>query len=268
MVREALFYLVILLTNIIQGITGFAGTILAMPFGIMLVGGDTARPILNVLGLLSGIYVFAGNRKYVDWKECRKIIGVMTVGILAGMCIRSGFAGREQLLYGILGVFVLFLAVQGLAKLVRTALHERAAAIPEAQRIAPEPGTVPESAPVPEKQSFRSWLLLGGAGIAHGMFVCGGPLLIGYLAQRLKDKNVFRATISTVWIVLNGIILVSDSIGGCWNGERLRMQLMAVPFLLAGMAVGGWLYKAMNQRVFMTITYLLLLISGILLLVK
>ena len=54
MMNYILFLLVILLTNIIQGITGFAGTILAMPPGLMLVGDPVAKPVLNVLGLLSG----------------------------------------------------------------------------------------------------------------------------------------------------------------------------------------------------------------------
>ena len=63
MMNYILFLLVILLTNIIQGITGFAGTILAMPPGLMLVGYPVAKPVLNVLGLLSGIYVFTGNYK-------------------------------------------------------------------------------------------------------------------------------------------------------------------------------------------------------------
>ena len=48
--NEFLFYLVILLSNIIQGITGFAGTILAMPASLRLVGMGTAVPVLNLLG--------------------------------------------------------------------------------------------------------------------------------------------------------------------------------------------------------------------------
>ena len=56
MAKKILFLLVVFLTNIIQGITGFAGTMLAMPPSVMLVGFDTAKPILNALGLLSGIY--------------------------------------------------------------------------------------------------------------------------------------------------------------------------------------------------------------------
>ena len=60
MMNYILFLLVILLTNIIQGITGFAGTILAMPPGLMLVGYPVAKPVLNVLGLLSGIMSLPG----------------------------------------------------------------------------------------------------------------------------------------------------------------------------------------------------------------
>ena len=63
--NQILFFTVILLTNIIQGITGFAGTILAMPPSLMLVGYDIAKPILNVLAIFSGVYVFAGNYKKV-----------------------------------------------------------------------------------------------------------------------------------------------------------------------------------------------------------
>ena len=92
----AVFFLVILLSNIIQGITGFAGTILAMPPSLMLVGYDTAKPVLNVLGLLSGIYVFAGHRKHVCWGELKKIVAVMAAGIVGGIFLKGFFAGRER----------------------------------------------------------------------------------------------------------------------------------------------------------------------------
>ena len=66
-----LFFIIIFLTNIIQGITGFAGTILAMPPSLMLVGYNVAKPVLNVLGILSGVYVFSTNGKQVNKKELK-----------------------------------------------------------------------------------------------------------------------------------------------------------------------------------------------------
>ena len=273
----AVFFLVILLSNIIQGITGFAGTILAMPPSLMLVGYDTAKPVLNVLGLLSGIYVFAGHRKHVCWGELKKIVAVMAAGIVGGIFLKGFFAGRERALYALLGLFVVCLSLQGLHKLWREWLgtQEDAAAGAEAAaeakaaagaKTADAKAAAEGKAAGPDKAGL--YLLLGLAGIVHGIFVSGGPLLIGYLTKRIQDKVSFRATISTVWVVLNTIILLDDIRSGLWNPELVKIQVASIPFLLAGMAVGSRLYAKMSQRLFMLITYVLLFVSGISLLIK
>lgn len=273
----AVFFLVILLSNIIQGITGFAGTILAMPPSLMLVGYDTAKPVLNVLGLLSGIYVFAGHRKHVCWGELKKIVAVMAAGIVGGIFLKGFFAGRERALYALLGLFVVCLSLQGLHKLWRDWLgtQEDAAAGAEAAaeakaaagaKTAEAKAAAEGKAAGPDKAGL--YLLLGLAGIVHGIFVSGGPLLIGYLTKRIQDKVSFRATISTVWVVLNTIILLDDIRSGLWNPELVKIQAASIPFLLAGMAVGSRLYAKMSQRLFMLITYVLLFVSGISLLIK
>lgn len=234
--KQWLFFVVILLANIIQGITGFAGTVLAMPFGLILVGYSLAKPLLNVLGLLSGVWLLLANRRCVEWRELKKTLLVMVPGILAGMGIKYALAGSEAILGLMLGVFVIVLALQGLL------LH------PRADR---------------EASPFSEFALLAGAGIAHGVFVSGGPLLIGYLARKVTDKQAFRATISAVWIVLNSMILVSDLYAGLWTAGSLRSLLLSLPFLAGGMAIGGRLYRSMSQALFMKLTYLLLLLAGL-----
>ena len=244
MINYALFFVVILAANVIQGITGFAGTILAMPPSLMLVGYLVAKPVLNVLGLLSGVYVFVGNHKHVNWRELKKIVSIMAAGILGGILIKGLFEGKEQILYKLLGIFVIFLAVQGLYSSFRK--------------------TEKPQGPT----SKASILLLPAAGVVHGIFVSGGPLLIGYLTGRIPDKVSFRTTISTVWVFLNSLILFDDIRAGLWNPDLLKTQLISIPFLLAGMFIGGKLYAKMSQQLFMKITYVLLFISGVSLLVK
>ena len=250
--KEALFYLVVLAANIIQGITGFAGTILAMPFSVRLVGMDVAVPVLNVLGLLSGIYVFAGNRKHVDTKEIKRILTVAVPAVIAGILIKLWLSARPGVLYIVLGTVVTATAVLGLWKMFGPGKGAESAS--EARRESPEK---------PQSSGLTAILILAASGLVHGMFVCGGPLLISYLAVRIRDKTSFRATISTVWIFLNGIILVSQIISGAWSADLLRVQLISVPFLLAGMLLGGVLYRHMSQRAFMVLTYVLLLIAGL-----
>ncbi len=236
--NEFLFYLVILLSNIIQGITGFAGTILAMPASLKLVGIGTAVPVLNLLGLLSGIYVCAGNRKSVDKKVLGKVVLVMGAAVVAGLFIRKLLASNVQLLYFILGCIVVTTAISGLVKVYGNR---------------------------PEKKIGEPFLiaLLVTAGIVHGMYVCGGPLLIAYMTRKLPEKSAFRATLSTIWIFLNGMILISHIINGNFTPNVIRSSLISVPFLLAGMFLGSVLYKKMSQGLFVKLTYVLLLISGI-----
>lgn len=302
MINYILFLLVILVSNVIQGITGFAGTILAMPPSLMLVGYPIAKPVLNVLGLLSGIYVFAGNYKSVCWKELKKIVAVMAAGIIGGILIKGLFDGKEQILYKLLGVFILFLSVQGWLSLRQGANKNQEVknAKPDSvQPVKPDSDQLvkPDSAqlvkPVPVqpvkpdsdqpvkpdpgqlvkpdsecKDSPALYLILALAGIVHGIFVSGGPLLISYLTKKIQDKVSFRATISTVWVFLNSMILVDDIRAGLWNADLLKVQLLSIPFLLLGMFIGGKLYVRMSQRLFMMITYILLFISGVSLLVK
>ena len=252
MTNYIVFFLVILLANIIQGITGFAGTILAMPPSLMLVGYSVAKPVLNVLGLLSGIYVFVGHREHVSWKEVKKIVAVMAVSILLGILIKGLFEGKEQLLYKLLGIFVILLSIQGGLSLRRKGADENAESRGAAQAA----------------DSPFSYVILVLSGIVHGIFVSGGPLLISYLTKKIKDKVSFRATISTVWIFLNTLIMLDDIRAGFWTGGLLITQLISLPFLFAGMYIGSRLYVRMSQRFFMILTYILLFISGISLLVK
>lgn len=252
MLREIAFYLVVLICNIIHGITGFAGTILAMPPGLMLVGYDVAKPILNVLAILSGLYVLLGNIRNVDWKELARVVVIMTLGILGAVYIRRFFVGRESFLYRLLGIFVILLAVNGFLGLRKQKTDEDNAGGAKAGQT---PG-------------LRNYAVLVLAGLIHGLFVSGGPLLVGYLTRQIRSTDRFRATISTIWVFLNTLILISDIRSGLWTLPTLRVGLISVPFLLAGMYIGGRLYKIMSRMFFMRLTYILLFISGITLLVK
>ena len=237
MVKKILFLLVVFLTNIIQGITGFAGTMLAMPPSVMLVGFDTAKPILNALGLLSGIYIVAANRKSVNKKEFLKIVAVMSLGMLAGFALRSVLAGRER-------AVVILTAVSGIYKtfLKKGGGHSHGKAV--------------------------SAVLLVAAGVTHGLFVCGGPLLVSYMTGKVSDKQEFRTTLSACWIVLNGIILTDDIRTGLWNKNMLLLFCISAVILFAAMFIGSLLCKKMSRGLFMKITYILLIVSGALLFIK
>ena len=250
-----------------------------MPFGLQLVGMDIAVPVLNFLGLLSGIYVFVGNHNKVDWKVLRNVVAVMGICVVLGIFVKKALSGSPKLLYIILGVIVVTIAVHGLIKLTLQHSHSLShAASLSFDAASTAHITNPNLSKKTELPFSSSDMgigslrhdcdklilpsLLVAAGIVHGMFVCGGPLLISYMTKKLPEKAAFRATISTVWIFLNGIIFVSHIITGAWTPAVIKSGLISVPFLFAGMFIGGLLYKKMSQRFFILLTYVLLLISG------
>ncbi|MBQ6542799.1 MAG: sulfite exporter TauE/SafE family protein [Clostridia bacterium] len=243
MVKNILFLLVVFLTNIIQCITGFAGTVLAMPFSVMLVGYDVAKPVLNLLGLAASVYVVATCLRHINKKELGKMTGIMLVGMAAGIWLKRFFTGNPSLLYKTLGVIVIAFALMNAVKFFRN----------KDDKELPEPVSV---------------ILLILSGVVHGMFVCGGPLLVTYASGKMRDKDEFRGTLSAVWILLNGILFAADIYEGYFIPSTVRLTAISVVILAGALVIGSFISKKMSRKVFLILTYILMLISGASLLIK
>lgn len=236
MLKDTLFFIVIFFTNIIQGITGFAGTVLAMPPSILLQGIDTAKVILNILGIIASVWIVIISLKDLNKKEFIKIMLIMFSGLILGNYIYLVLP--LPILLKIYAIFIVLISLKGLY--------------------------------IKQEKKLKEYILvtiLLVAGIFHGMFVSGGPLLIIYATQKFRDKSEFRVTISAVWIILNSFLLYNHYIMGLLNKENIQKLYMSIPALLVGMMIGNILHKKMSQQLFLLITYILLLISGIMLLI-
>ena len=111
------------------------------------------------------------------------------------------------------------------------------------------------------------WIVLLLAGIIHGMFVSGGALLVIYATQVLKEKEEFRATVAPVWVVLNSCLMVTQFRSGLIGRADIRLICISIVPLLVATWIGKKLVKKVSQQVFLNLTYVLLLISGVSLIV-
>ena len=84
MLEKLLFLLVAFITNTIQFISGWGGTIMAMPFSIRLVGMDFAKPILNMLALIVSLMIVIKHFKEIQWKVVLFIGIFMLIGFGLG----------------------------------------------------------------------------------------------------------------------------------------------------------------------------------------
>lgn len=231
--KDVLFVCVLFVANVIQSITGFAGTVLAMPPSMLLLGMEDAKVILNAMALLSGLMIAGMSFQHINRRELLKICALMAVGMAAGVQICQVVAS-EQVLLTVYGVLIILVAGKNL-------LWHRQRELPRGVQMG----------------------ILVLAGVIHGMFVSGGALLVVYATQVLKDKESFRATLAPVWVVLNSILLLTQVQQGDLTGGNVRLILISVIPLLAATWLGKKLVKLVPQTVFLRLTYGLLLISGL-----
>lgn len=220
-----------------------------MPFSIMLVGFDVARPILNVLGIVASVIIVAQKRQFVNKKELLKITCIMLAGMVPGFLIINHFSVNSGVLYKTLGIIVIGFTALGIIRSRRQGKNNDKK----------------------QKMLFNDIVMYGLlliSGIVHGMFVCGGPLLVVYANDKLKDSDEFRSTVSAVWVVLNSINMFTDIGAGRFNGNTVILLLISTAVLFLAMLIGNLIYKHMNKKAFMVLTYTLMAISGVSLLVK
>lgn len=235
MLQTVLFLLVVLGFNLIQMIGAFAGTMLAMPFSILLIGAERARVVLNAVSIYCCVWPILRSGAKICWPEVGKIAFWMLLGILAAQALLDVLLSPVVLL-------LYSLLVIGVA--LRNFFRQRELALPKAVDI----------------------LVLLGAGLVHGAFLSGGSLLVIYAMRHLREKDVFRATLSVIWLVLNCFLLTVNVLHGGMTGENLRLFLLATPAALLGILVGDLLQKRLEGDRFRRFANCLLLLSGAVLL--
>lgn len=231
--NEILFLIVLFVANVIQAITGFAGTVLAMPPSMYLLGIDNAKVILNAMAWISGLMIAISGYRHLVWREFLKMAGIMLVGMLAGMWI-CAVLPSGQLFLTIYGVIIILVALKNL--LIRK------------EHLLP---------------GWALLLVLIAAGIVHGMYVSGGALLVIYAVQTLRDKEEFRATVAPIWVVLNTIMMISQVRAGLYTANNIRLILISIVPLLVATWLGTRIARKVSQQIFLAITYILLIISGL-----
>lgn len=230
--RNILFLIILFTANVIQAITGFAGTLLAMPLSMMLIGVHEAKAILNIMAVLSCLILASKSRKHIQPKILLNIIAWMAVGMVFGIWIFEHLS-----LNILLPFYAIMIILIALKKLL-----------------------------IKNEIKMSKWMLNGvllAAGIIHGMFVAGGALLVVYASTVLKNKENFRATVAAVWVVLNTGLMISDFVQGYMTPGVIKMAGISILPLLLAIYVGNKIHERIDQKVFMKITYALLLASGI-----
>lgn len=231
---EILFVVVVFFANIIQSITGFAGTVLAMPVSINLVGYNVARPILTLVSIVISLLVVVFNFRKINWKKLLILFIFVGTGFGLGFFVQQLNLDSKLLLrtYGtiicMIATMYIFFKIDG--KKIPKWIH-----------------------PIV--------LILGG--IMQFLYTSGGPLVVIFAASVISDKDEFRTTLSTMWLVLNSIIFTTNVVEGSFTPHVWILSIAVVITSLVSLLIGKLIVKKIDINAFMKLTYILLFISGV-----
>ena len=230
----------ILVAYTLEAITGFGSIVIALSLGMLVLPLDVVLPILVALNIpMSGTIAFK-NRHSIEFNLLLKIIlPGMLLGTLTGYFIKPYI--NEGMLKQAFGVLVVWFATRELWRMHNS--HEDQ----------PRPLWVTR-------------VITVFAGITHGLFASGGPLLVYAVAGTKIDKAAFRATMIVVWFSMNIVLATAFLLDG-----RLQPLLgniaMYLPLLLVAIKLGNYLHEKINEKHFRLGIYGLLLVTGLILIV-
>jgi len=104
-------------------------------------------------------------------------------------------------------------------------------------------------------------------GALGAMFSVNGPPIIIYLSHVLEEKQVFRATLYSIFFADACYKLVLFAANGLLTGEVLRFALLMASFLVAGVFAGSWLQTRIDEALFRKIVAAILMVTGVMLVV-
>lgn len=222
----------------VQTATGFGSMLVCITLGAWLLPVQELTALLVPVMLLQTVYIALRHYNGVMWRLLLlRILPLMTVGVAVGMSLTSLSTRGLRPMLGLL------IAVLALRELVR-------------------------KKPARPISAWMGAIVTLTAGVVHGIFVTGGPLLVWVVGRGDVDKDRLRTTLSVVWLCLHIVLLTGFVAQGQVTGATLSRSAMLLPALVVGVAAGEWLYSRVDEVRFKRALWLGLLAASVPLILK
>jgi uncharacterized membrane protein YfcA len=239
------FALVVCVGYAVQTAAGFGSMLICVTFGAHLLGIERVVRLAVPLSFLQTGYIVLRHHDGILWPMLtRRIMPWMLAGMAFAFVALEGVGSAWLGLA--FGLMVLALSVRELHRL----------------RLA-HPGSL-----VPPIARSKSTAALFGAGVVHGVYATGGPLLVYALGREAIDKKSFRSTLSVVWIVLNAVLLTRFALNGDYGVGILPEIMLLLPAVPIGIILGEWIHHRFDERRFKASVFGLLVAAAISLIIR
>ena len=218
----------------VYGLTGFGAAIVAIPLLAQFLPLRVAVPMLLLFDLVAGLLLGLKNHRSIDKPELLRLVPFLLLGMVAGVYLLA--RAPERWLLAVLGLFAMLYAAWNLLR---------------------RPATGPVA---------RGWVVPAGlfGGAFTAMYGTGGPIYASYLARRVSDKAVLRASVAALIFGAGWVRLVMFTASGFYAQRGLlELVAMLVPAALLGYFMGSRLHARLSGPQALKVVWLLVLAAGI-----
>jgi hypothetical protein len=229
---------ILALAYLVRGVAGFGSGLIAVPMLSLMLPLSLVVPLMVLLDYMASLSHGLSNRSEIRWKEILPLIPFSILGVLIALFFMS--RSDAMLLTRALGVFVILFALFTLS------------------------GYTPKSG------AAKAWGIFAGfsGGLIGTLFGTGGPFYVTYFKARGLHKAAFRTTLAVTFMLDGAGRLVGFTSSGYFNGENLKLLVMAFPIMAIFLYIGGHIHTKLTQKQFEQAISVLLMVSGVVLLVK
>jgi uncharacterized membrane protein YfcA len=217
---------------VIFGITAFGAALFTVPILSHFFPLDFVLPMCALIDATAAFALGTRVSRQADWSELKWMVPLSLAGAIAGVTLLVALP--RQATIGGIGTLLVAYALYSLRG-----------------------GEV-------TRMVSRAWAPVAGfVGGAFGtLFGVGAPPYAIYLAHRMRDMAVYRATLSNMVIFSVGMRVLVFAAGGLILADRIAGFIVLVPFALAGLWLGNRLHSRISRVGLMRVVSTLLLLIG------
>lgn len=225
----------------VKGLCGFANTLVFQSILSFQNDNKNISPVELILTYPANIILMVKERKSLKWSVCLPLTILVVIGSVPGiLLLKSADTTIIKLIFGAVTVAV---AVEMFFRMRRKTEKE-------------------------EGTGAKIMMFLIGllSGVLCGLYGVGA-LLGAFIGKKTETLSAFKANMSFIFVVENTLRIVLYIVLGILTLEILNKAIILIPFMFAGLFLGMFASRFVNETLAKKLIILALIISGISLIV-
>jgi uncharacterized membrane protein YfcA len=234
----AAVFAILFLAALTKATLGFGESLLAIPLLTMVVGVQTAAPLVSLLAATVTLLLLVRNRQQIDLTATWRLLAAAVVGVPIGVWWLAALPATW--VTAVLGGLLVTVGVYNLLQPQWIGLQD------------------------------TKWTYLFGflAGVLGGAYNIASPPVLIYGAVRRWPPEQFRVTMQGFFLPVSALILIGHAGAGLWTRQVLLLYALAWPIMLVAFWLGNHFAQRVKPQILGRLLYGALIVLGMALLVR